>query len=1161
MALDKYIVSRSNYTIKKKHKTVSNGTIYERDFMTTTQNGSFDGDVFPYSEGNFKMVRRFTNNRMRKHKFGDWFKQDVCVNGNNNGEYWTLNCISNDKTESAKSIEIKPNFNSMLDFAYYGSCAELVKTSVNNIVSNYPAELYFTNNLVHYYDGNTTRELGYNLKNDLNYVHLSYIFGRVNGNRLYEISNPYDIDITRKYVNREKNPNINYLRYFCLSANKYDILNKNNTMMACACDWDVVYKTKGCIDGQLTGVIIINKNFNYPGTKSGYFYIFEYYVKGKYYLMSDNAYIGIKIRPSQAIIKDYFDNIDDFEKLLLNRKSVPLYTCRIDSPRETEQGIESYKKDFTWPTLYGWNLDIDSDSYSRYINGLLDVAEFYDEHKTDNLWSIMSHDAIRNMDLTYIRNDSNETSDDYRIGTAKIESLIHAYGRQFDSIKRSIDNIKSVNVITYNQNNNTPDYFLSDSLELSGWEVYSSVNGLTTDTNFYAINKGDVKTRKYGVNETDIEFMRNLKLNSRAIISRKGTRTGIEYLLSLFGMQSYDFAKDYYESVSKEKKLDILRRNNKNATENDITEKFDSLIKSNVVSFYDLYDYRLDEYAYVASGGGEYKFVTSADTSLLDVEKYNSMKENFVEDGDSLQGLPCRMYTIDYRKNDSDAPNIFTYIVPWFDKLSEYDGNPYFQMYGGWGKMYKKEINNSNLTPLNEIFSTSDEYINVSGFTQFSLSDFDDGKYASDTAVGDYYPYNKESGDTTGWKSIIIENLNSGDTINIDTLQENSGITTDMECVIVSSEERVLRLYDGVFSSVTISEDNSTMVLMERNYDDIYVNHTHNYLKKINGVRFYDETCKYIRVVRNLDELKNITLDNLSNGDIYYVYDISDYDESLDLSHYFIINDVDYSNEISEDGWKNIPNSDISNGNRDGVKVLYLESILDDNKGNAPHTGNGHYDDGDEYLNYFRQLFYYSLKNYNFTDDAYDTCDTGEINPNIKNIGFNLVLQKDNMKCWYFKNTSSNNDIFKLTDNTENNSGDTFGSIVFNASPDEDLKVGKEANYKTTHGSDLMPYNFTPSPYDLSKNGESYDVAAADSIINIKKLRLQFNSKYALSDEFRKFIISSVMPYVKQIIPSTTILEISILGEESTFKKFEIPRVAGIAEDSYVLTKRYGKTK
>ena len=149
MAVDKYIVSRSNYTIKTKHKTVTDGTIYERDYMTTTQNGSFDGDVFPYSEGNFKMVRRFTNNRMRKHKFGDWLKQDVCVNGNDAGEYWTLNCISNDKSETTKSIDIKPNFNSMLDFAYYGSCVELVNTSVNNIVTNYPAELYFTDNIIY----------------------------------------------------------------------------------------------------------------------------------------------------------------------------------------------------------------------------------------------------------------------------------------------------------------------------------------------------------------------------------------------------------------------------------------------------------------------------------------------------------------------------------------------------------------------------------------------------------------------------------------------------------------------------------------------------------------------------------------------------------------------------------------------------------------------------------------------------------------------------------------------------------------------------------------------------------------------------------------------------------------------------------------------------
>ena len=58
MAVDRYIVSRSNYSIKTKHKTTAAGRIYERDYMTTTQNGSFHGDVFPFSENNFKMVRR-----------------------------------------------------------------------------------------------------------------------------------------------------------------------------------------------------------------------------------------------------------------------------------------------------------------------------------------------------------------------------------------------------------------------------------------------------------------------------------------------------------------------------------------------------------------------------------------------------------------------------------------------------------------------------------------------------------------------------------------------------------------------------------------------------------------------------------------------------------------------------------------------------------------------------------------------------------------------------------------------------------------------------------------------------------------------------------------------------------------------------------------------
>ena len=56
MAENRYIVTHSNYTIKRKHKLLSGDTIYERDYMTTTNLGGFDSGAFPYGEGNFKIV-------------------------------------------------------------------------------------------------------------------------------------------------------------------------------------------------------------------------------------------------------------------------------------------------------------------------------------------------------------------------------------------------------------------------------------------------------------------------------------------------------------------------------------------------------------------------------------------------------------------------------------------------------------------------------------------------------------------------------------------------------------------------------------------------------------------------------------------------------------------------------------------------------------------------------------------------------------------------------------------------------------------------------------------------------------------------------------------------------------------------------------------------
>ena len=131
-------------------------------------------------------------------------------------------------------------------------------------------------------------------------------------------------------------------------------------------------------------------------------------------------------------------------------------------------------------------------------------------------------------------------------------------------------------------------------------------------------------------------------------------------------------------------------------------------------------------------------------------------------------------------------------------------------------------------------------------------------------------------------------------------------------------------------------------------------------------------------------------ISKVNNGDIFYVSDVTDYKEASSapnsVSNYFICINVDEIGNI-EKGWRNIPLEDISKGSGKGATVLYLESIIDEIKGNNPHVGFGKYDDGSEYYEIFKQLFKYSIENDNFNDAAY-SCNDGSIDSAILQAGF-----------------------------------------------------------------------------------------------------------------------------------------------------------------------------
>ena len=201
---------KSNYTLRSRHKTLKNGTtIMERDYMVTSNLGGWDSITIPYSENNFKFVHRDDRSTTRKHIIGKPVK-------NGDSEVWTMDAakrnIINKKSstsEEAKNI-IKPVYSSLLDFCYFGSCSEMIKSSVSDIISKYPGELYVTNKHISYIDNNTDTER---------------ILGDEFGD-LCLIDNPYNINIYTKSISKIKlNTLKNNLNYFCVSRNKYKILD------------------------------------------------------------------------------------------------------------------------------------------------------------------------------------------------------------------------------------------------------------------------------------------------------------------------------------------------------------------------------------------------------------------------------------------------------------------------------------------------------------------------------------------------------------------------------------------------------------------------------------------------------------------------------------------------------------------------------------------------------------------------------------------------------------------------------------------------------------------------------------------------------------------------------------------------------------------------
>lgn len=480
-----YIKSHSNYVLSKKHQEINDGTIWERDITTIGGVNQFAPGQTPiYKSGDFIITVRNDGKVANQYNQTKWKE-------NESGETWTLQNISGITSELEEQndvkIVLKQDYYDFCDFAYYGSLNELFRASINDVLTRFPGELYATNQNA-YYISSTTSSTTVDFERIEEKIQLDKV---LNGNDGKLVHNPFGIDIHSPKVPSDAT---NTLKYFADDGFKnYEIIDDSGDTQEIE-SWVSNYEFCVPIEGRPgyyypasassssdTITVIKSEVLDRPYPCLGE-RVASIKLNSRYtitaWLGNDNEIVyttknmlGLHIRPKSEFIDRFYNECDNFEKILLDRNSTPRYTSTFSVIKENDRGYYRDMEKFTFPTSYGdYNLDVSTYGFNDYTTSLSKIGNYYDEFFTDNLYRAMTHEAIKNFDWSFTREFYNGQEGEYVNGGEKIQKALRVFAREFDEILSYINNIKNVNRVTYDKRNNLPDYFLIDNVNNNGWD-------------------------------------------------------------------------------------------------------------------------------------------------------------------------------------------------------------------------------------------------------------------------------------------------------------------------------------------------------------------------------------------------------------------------------------------------------------------------------------------------------------------------------------------------------------------------------------------------------------------------------------------------------------------------------------------------------------------
>ena len=1102
------IKSYGNYVIRQKHQTTNNGTIFERDYATIGGiSEGFDDNL--HSQGTFVFEVNNENTVTKIYNTNEWFQ-------NKDGNIWTQEELSKLPSfdNSLKIILKQDNFR-LKDFAYYGSCVELIRSSIIDIMNRFPGELYFLEGNVLTYEN----QIG-----ELEDVKLS-------GSTLYLIDNPFNLDIhtPSEILNITEQEELRFIlphydKYILIdnSGTTYSITNivvekyGKNTLEDCKADFFA--RIEISCSSNLDVEIYAYKDEN--GTI--------------FYLAKEN-FQQFHIRPKEEYFQSFLSSLDSFQKIILNPDSKPQYSTIFEVMEETDYGYQTFYKKFIFPLAMGdYNLDIMSENYTNYINSLSKYASLYDEIYCNNIYNHMTHESIKNFDWTNILKGREISQKEYDENGQKILKLLSLCGRELDEIKFYIDGIKNTNIITYNDANNIPDYFLTDTLNIEGWDVknvypfkkqnneiiedislqckpyanqtfcnnYNTIdfpNGYfcgyfssieTCEENKIQVNENDenykidnqhilrerikqyINDKNYSMQDVNNKFMKYLKLNSRAILQKKGTIEAIESMLGLFGMKS----KRWFESLESTQQR-LLK---------DINITYDYDIKEHVAITSPLNEMNsMANDEFLPKSTNLYDFFNS--TKTLTYYNTNELSDNAYV---PYQGLPVRYYELENQQR---------VLYPYFSSNKVFDGNFYYQMKGGWlnKEYYFDAVSATTQTNKSFFTDTNTQIPSVNSLQELLNLDenilYDGIVYYVQNIKGLYICINDEIYD--------VKTNESGRYFEVPVI--NGSITLGNQIWYGEIE-----IYNN--------QPNKDSNIYEEGYHTSLVN-LYDY-KNGELLKLIIKSNNTVFVKQDEQLLINYTI--FKDGRMFTSYN-NELDEPP--TNYFILENKQWKSMLGFWGWKQLKITD--------QQYLNIKKLLRNYKGNNPHTNLFQYDNGLEYIKYFEQLFRYAIKNEEFNQNCYSSFKEYVISLNYmkNNVGFSNLINRD--ACQEKINLYDDTKIHHFCDYL------TSDGLQYNF---------YEFNDKTY---DSNYYNFYEKPEYSQLMGDAILSGAVtnkqtclDQIINLKNVTLTIfksvNNSDATSIENNtlqwKYFDEIILHYLSQILPSNVILKIELKEKEIT---------------------------